>query len=143
MQVSGLLALKGRDVATISQHQSVADAVALLKAHGIGAVVVTGGGGPIAGILSERDIVRCLNDHGSAVLAKPVADVMTSEVLTCDEDLSVTHLMVMMTENRFRHVPVVHDGALTGIVSIGDVVKVRLSELEHEKKDLLDYVSSW
>jgi CBS domain-containing protein len=143
MNVGQLLSLKGREVSTISASRSVADAVALLKERGIGAVIVTDGAGPIAGILSERDVVRALQDHGTDVLTKSVKDIMTSDVTTCDESVEVTHLMVMMTENRFRHVPVVQDGQLAGIISIGDVVKVRLSELENEKRDLLDYVSAW
>jgi CBS domain-containing protein len=143
MRVEKLLSLKGRDVTTISASRTVGDAVKLLKERGIGAVIVTDGTGPIAGILSERDVVRALEAHNGETLAKPVSDIMSSPVTTCDENMSVDHLMVVMTENRFRHVPVVHEGKLTGMVSIGDVVKVRLSELENEKKDLLDYVSAW
>jgi len=143
MRVEKLLSLKGREVTTISASRTVGDAVKLLKERGIGAVIVTDGTGPIAGILSERDVVRALEAHNGETLAKPVSDIMSSPVTTCDENMSVDHLMVVMTENRFRHVPVVHEGKLTGMVSIGDVVKVRLSELENEKKDLLDYVSAW
>jgi CBS domain-containing protein len=143
MRVGALLDLKGREVATISPSRSVEDAIYELHARRIGALVVVDGTGPAVGIVSERDIVNALAEHGSDALALRVLDVMTSPVVTCTEDDSCTQLMVQMTENRFRHVPVVHEGHLAGMVSIGDAVKVRLSELEGEKKELLDYVSSW
>ena len=143
MRVSDLLATKGREVATISQERTVSDAIQVLKERGIGALVVTGPTPPFAGIVSERDIVRAVATRGAAALDETVAQIMSSEVTKCDEDTAVEILMGLMTERRIRHVPVVHDGTLVGMVSIGDVVKARFDQLEHEKKDLLDYVSSW
>ena len=142
MKVSNLLATKGSDVATISQERSVADAVALLKERGIGALVVTGAKAPIAGMFSERDVVRALATSGATALDMKVAELMSAEVSVCSPSTELNDLMTMMTERRFRHVPVVADGRLVGLVSIGDVVKARLEELEHDKKDLLDYVSA-
>ena len=142
MRVSNLLATKGHEVATISQERSVSDAVQMLKERRIGALIVTGADAPLAGIFSERDVVRALAESGAAALDLRVADLMSSEVTTCDESTSVTDLMGLMTAKRIRHVPVVHEGQLVGMVSIGDVVKARFDELEHEKQDLLDYVSA-
>jgi CBS domain-containing protein len=142
MKVSNLLATKGRDVATISQERSVTDALAILKERGVGALVVTGSLPPLVGILSERDIVRALATQGVDALDVSVAELMTSEVRVCDEETSMQSLMGLMTEHHIRHVPVVQEGRLVGLVSIGDVVKARLDELESEKKELLDYVSA-
>ncbi|MHB1088995.1 MAG: CBS domain-containing protein [Acidimicrobiales bacterium] len=142
MKVQNLLAVKGRDVATISQERSVADALELLRERGIGALIVTGRTAPFAGIFSERDAVRALAVHGASALEQKVATLMSTEVTTCDEQTSVTTLMGLMTEHRIRHIPVVDGDRLVGMVSIGDVVKARFDELEHEKKDLLDYVSA-
>ncbi|HEV2428084.1 MAG TPA: CBS domain-containing protein [Acidimicrobiales bacterium] len=142
MRVANLLSTKGRDVTTIDESGTVAEAVALLKEHRIGALVVTGEGSPLAGILSERDVVRALAERGAAILDERVADLMTAEVTTCTEATTVTDLMGLMTAHRIRHVPVVADGVLIGMVSIGDVVKARFEELEGEKRDLLDYVSA-
>jgi CBS domain-containing protein len=142
VKVADLLANKNQDVATISQERTVSDALALLKERGIGALVVTGPTPPLVGIFSERDAVRALATSGAAALETTVADLMSSDVQTCDEATTVTELMGLMTERRIRHLPVVHKGQLVGIVSIGDVVKARFDELEHEKKDLLDYVSA-
>lgn len=141
MQVSNLLASKGRDVATISQERSVADALAVLKERGIGALVVTGARAPLVGIFSERDAVRALAASGAAALDQKVADLMTTDVAVCQESTALHQLMSMMTERRIRHVPVVDGEKLVGLVSIGDVVKARLEELEHDKRDLLEYVS--
>jgi CBS domain-containing protein len=142
MKVSDLLATKGREVATISQERSVTDALAILKERGVGALVVTGSLPPLVGILSERDIVRALATQGVDALDADVAELMTSEVRVCDEETSMASLMSLMTEHHIRHVPVVQDGKLVGLVSIGDVVKSRLDELESDKKELLDYVSA-
>jgi CBS domain-containing protein len=141
-KVKDLLAVKGRDVATISQERSVTDALALLKERRIGALIVTGPTPPLVGIFSERDVVRALASHGAEALDLTVAELMSTEITVCDETTSVTSLMGMMTEHRIRHIPVVTDGLLVGMVSIGDVVKARFDELEHDKKDLLDYVSA-
>jgi CBS domain-containing protein len=142
MRVSDLLASKGHDVATISQERSITDALAILKERGVGALVVTGPLPPLVGILSERDIVRALATQGADALDAKVADLMTSEVRICDEDTTMASLMGLMTEHHIRHVPVVQNLTLSGLVSIGDVVKARLDELELDKKELLDYVSA-
>ncbi|HEY5092954.1 MAG TPA: CBS domain-containing protein [Acidimicrobiales bacterium] len=142
MQVSILLENKHQDVATISQERTVNDALLLLKERGIGALVVTGPNPPLVGIFSERDAVRALATSGAEALNMTVAELMSTDVKTCDVTTMVTDLMGLMTERRIRHVPVVHDNQLVGMISIGDVVKARFDELEHEKKDLLDYVSA-
>ena len=143
MRVSSLLTTKGRDVATISQERTVTDALHVLKDRGIGALIVTGPTPPLVGIFSERDVVRALAARGEEALGLQVAELMSTDVTTCDESTTVIELMGLMTERHIRHVPVVQDGSLVGLISIGDVVKARFDELEHEKKDLLDYVSSW
>jgi len=142
MKVSAMLAVKGRDVATISQGQSLADAIRTLKERRIGALVVTGGFPPLVGILSERDVVRALAQHGAEALTMPVSAFMSPQVTTCTESASADGLMALMTDQRIRHVPVIDNNVLVGMISIGDVVKSRLGELEDEKRDLLDYVSA-
>ena len=142
MQVSSLLEIKHQDVVTISQERTVNDALLLLKERGIGALVVTGPKPPLAGIFSERDAVRALATSGAAALNMTVAQLMSTDVKTCDVTTTVTELMGLMTERRIRHLPVVHEQQLVGMISIGDVVKARFDELEHEKRDLLDYVSA-
>ncbi len=142
MNVANLLATKGRDVATINQERSVHDAIAMLKERGIGALVVTGGTGPLAGMLSERDVVRAFAREGADALDLRVAALMTTAVITCHEATSLNELMTTMTDKRIRHVPVVENGQLVGLVSIGDVVKARVGELEVERRDLLEYVNA-
>jgi len=142
VQVSSLLEIKHQDVVTISQERTVNDALLLLKERGIGALVVTGPKPPLAGIFSERDAVRALATSGAAALNMTVAQLMSTDVKTCDVTTTVTELMGLMTERRIRHLPVVHEQQLVGMISIGDVVKARFDELEHEKRDLLDYVSA-
>ena len=142
MNVANLLATKGRDVATINQERSVHDAIAMLKERGIGALVVTGGTGPLTGMLSERDVVRAFAREGADALELRVAALMTTAVITCHESTSLNELMTTMTDKRIRHVPVVENGQLVGLVSIGDVVKARVGELEGERRDLLEYVNA-
>ena len=141
MQVSGLLAGKGSDVVTVAPDTPVEGVAARLAEHKIGAVVVSGDGSAIEGIVSERDIVRALADQGASALQQPASAIMTSEVFTCEPGTTVEQLMGLMTEQRIRHIPVVADGALGGIISIGDVVKNRLSDLETETKVLHDYIA--
>ena len=140
MQISQLLRRKGREVATIDGSESVRTALAVLAEKGIGALVVSSDGRRIDGILSERDVARGLHSHGAGLLAEPVSSVMTAQVHTCRPDASVHDLAQTMTDHRVRHVPVVEDDALIGIVSIGDVVKARLDELEDEQKHMVDYI---
>jgi CBS domain-containing protein len=141
MNVHSILTTKGTAVATIDPNASLADATASLRDHGVGALVVSSGGGQIEGILSERDVVRALAAHGGGTLGRSVASAMSTDVLTCRAADTVDELMAMMTSRRFRHLPVVDDdGALAGIVSIGDVVKQRLGQLENENQQLFDYI---
>ncbi len=142
MFVRDLLAVKGRDVATISMERTVGDAIAMLRERDIGAVVVTGGQGPLAGILSERDVVRALVGHGATTLELPVSTLMSATVTTCTQDTSLNDLMATMTDRHIRHVPVLDEGRLAGLVSIGDVVKARVDELEAVRRELLDYVNA-
>jgi CBS domain-containing protein len=142
VQISQLLRRKGREVATIDATETVRAALALLAEKGIGALVVSSDGRRVEGIVSERDVARGLHEHGAALLAEPVSSVMTSQVHTCPPEASVHDLAQTMTDHRVRHVPVVEDGALIGIVSIGDVVKARLDELEEERRQLVDYIQT-
>ena len=132
MDVDGILRAKGARVVTIEPEASVAELVRVLRKERIGALVVSRDGQVIDGIVSERDIVRGLADHGAGVLGLAVRDVMTASVATCGPHDSVKQLMAQMTRRRIRHLPVVDDGRLAGIVSIGDVVKNRLEEMETE-----------
>ena len=141
MQVSGLLEGKGSDVVTVAPDAAVERVAALLAEHRIGAIVVSGDGSAIEGIVSERDIVRALAEQGGDVLGQTASSIMTREVFTCEPATTVEQLMGLMTERRIRHVPVVADGGLGGIVSIGDVVKNRLSDLETETQVLHDYIA--
>lgn len=141
MQVSQLLRRKGTAVATIAPTASVSAVLESLASNGIGALVVSADGRSVDGIVSERDIVRRLASDGAAVLDQPAGDIMTSSVRTCAPDASVDELMSLMTEGRFRHVPVTEDGALVGIVSIGDIVNARVRELETETEQLTSYIS--
>ena len=116
--------------------------LATLAEHEIGAVVVSSDGVVITGIASERDVARALTTEGAAVLDAPVSHIMTNVICTCEPDSPVEELMVQMTENRVRHVPVLKDGRMIGIVSIGDIVKARIDHLEDERKSLLSYITS-
>ncbi len=141
MKVESILRRKGSDVATIAPNADIASAVERLREKGIGALVVSRDGRSVDGILSERDVVRALADHGRALLDTPVAAIMTSDVVTCTPQDTVTRIMGVMTERRIRHLPVLADGILAGIVSIGDVVKNRLEELEAETTVLREYIA--
>jgi CBS domain-containing protein len=141
MDVATLLMQKGRDVAIVRSSDRIASVVAELHRKKIGAVVVSDDGRTVEGILSERDIVRGLAERGTAILDRTAADVMTRPVYTCGPSDRIERLMGQMTDHRVRHLPVVEDGALCGIVSIGDVVKNRLEEIESEAAALRDYVA--
>jgi CBS domain-containing protein len=142
MQVKHILREKGRDVVTIASDATLADAAHLLARKRIGAVVVCERGGAVTGILSERDVVRAVAQASVAALAQSVAQHMTRGVETCTEADHVEDLMEMMTHRRFRHVPVVEDGRLTGIISIGDVVKTRIAETQEEASALRQYIAA-
>jgi CBS domain-containing protein len=141
MLIRQILAGKGSDVVTTRPDATVTEVAKLLKAKRIGAVVVTDADGEICGIISERDLACGLADRGADLLGMRVGDVMTRDISTCSPDDGIDRLMRQMTEGRFRHLPVVEDGRMIGIISIGDVVKHRLQELEHEAHMLHDYIS--
>lgn len=140
MTVSVILAHKGRDVVTIDPAESLAQAIRLLTEKRIGAAIVLGADRRIAGIISERDIVRALAARGAAVLDEPISGTMTRKVVTCNENETVASIMERMTAGKFRHVPVVDQGRLVGLVSIGDIVKHRVHEMEHESVAMRDYI---
>jgi len=142
MLVANVVRAKGSDVVTMHADGSVRELLHVLAHHGIGAVVVSARGSAIAGIVSERDVVRALNRQGEALLDEPVASIMTPEVVTCGLPDHIDDVMAVMTEHRIRHVPVVDDGVLVGIVSIGDMVKRRIAELEGERDDLVTYIGT-
>jgi len=144
MNVAQILRHKGSsDVATITSSETVADAAAALSARRIGALVVSDDGSRVAGIISERDLVRWLGKEGAACLARPVADVMTTRVETCVPSEEIADIMARMTAGRFRHLPVLDNGRLAGVVSIGDAVSFRMSELEHERAALADMIKGF
>ena len=140
MLIAQILAGKGSKVVATRPDATIAEVAGLLKQKRIGALVVTDADGRLCGIISERDLARGLADHGARLLEMKVAQLMTAEVVTCGPDDGVETLMQTMTERRFRHLPVVKDGELIGIISIGDVVKHRLQELEAETHLLHDYI---
>jgi len=141
MYVSALLEAKGTDVVTAAPNTTVDQAVALLAQKKIGVLVISVDGKSVEGILSERDIVRALADEGSRVGALEASALMSRDVISCAPNDTIESLMGLMTERRIRHLPVLHDGALAGIVSIGDVVKHRLAEIESEAEALRQYVA--
>jgi CBS domain-containing protein len=141
MHISDVLSSKGTEVATIEPDATVRELVRRLGEHNIGALVVTGSEGSVAGIVSERDVVRLLDREADA-LDQPVSSIMSTDVATCDPSATVDELRQLMTERRIRHVPVLADGRLAGIVSIGDVVKTRIGELEFEREQLSSYIAS-
>lgn len=142
MNVKAILAAKslGGDVICIEPTADLASAADLLAKHGIGAVLIRGAGGHLSGILSERDIVRAIARSGADALRLTVGQVMTRNVATCSENDTVAELMERMTAGKFRHLPVLRDGELVGVVSIGDVVKQRLDEIERETEAMRDYI---
>jgi CBS domain-containing protein len=142
MTVGIILAAKGREVVTIDPGASLAEAVGLLAEKRIGAALILGADRRIVGIISERDIVRALADGGTAALDQPVSRTMTRKVETCNESETVSSIMERMTAGKFRHMPVVDQGRLVGVVSIGDIVKHRLQEMERESVAMRDYIQT-
>jgi CBS domain-containing protein len=140
MRISDVLRGKGSTVATVEPDVSIAHLVGELARHNVGAMVVVADG-QVVGIVSERDVVRQLRDRGAALLDARVADIMTTSVVTCLPTDSVDSLAATMTERRIRHMPVLQDGELAGIVSIGDVVKSRIGELESDRQQLESYIA--
>jgi CBS domain-containing protein len=142
MTVQSILARKGSDVATIAPTAKVSDAIKMLCERKIGALLITGAAGRITGIVSERDIVRTFGTHGAAALDMPLTEVMTRKVVTCEPTDKMPEIMELMTTGKFRHLPVLENDQLVGIISIGDVVKMRLAQLEHEQDALRDYIQT-
>jgi CBS domain-containing protein len=142
MTVGRILSMKGHDVVTAQPHRTLAETAKILADRGIGAVIITGADGEVLGILSERDIVRAAARGSAAALNDPVSRHMTAKVVTATEDMSVTSVMEEMTEGRFRHVPVLKGGRLDGLISIGDLVKYRLAEVEGEHRALREYIAT-
>jgi CBS domain-containing protein len=142
VQVRDVLRHKGRGVATVAPDVTVADLLSRLAENNVGAMVVTSESGSVRGIVSERDVVRALQRTGTSLLSDPVSSIMTTEVTTTSPDDSVESLARIMTESRIRHLPVLEDGRLAGIVSIGDVVKNRIDQLESERESLIGYIQS-
>ncbi|MGO8737268.1 CBS domain-containing protein [Rhodoblastus sp.] len=142
MSVALILATKGHDVATTQPHRTMQEAAALLADKGIGALIVTGGDGDVLGVLSERDIVRSVGRHGAGALQDPVSKHMTAKVATASMTETIDSAMERMTNGRFRHLPVIENSRLVGVISIGDVVKHRLDGLESEHRAMRDYIAT-
>jgi CBS domain-containing protein len=142
MAVAHILRQKGSDVITVTPSDSVQSIVDTLTRHRIGAVVVVDRAGAIAGIVSERDVVRAMAGNAAAVIARTARDIMTEEVMTCEPGDSEAELMQLMTENRIRHLPVLAGGRLAGMISIGDVVKLRMESIEREAEEMKTYIAS-
>ena len=142
MVVEHILAGKGRNVVTIEPERTLAEVARHLDEKRIGAVLVSDAGHVVLGIISERDIVRAVARGGAAALEEPASKYMTSKVITCTGRTALSELMSIMTEGKFRHVPVIEDGRLSGIVSIGDIVKHRVAEIEAEHRALREYIAT-
>jgi CBS domain-containing protein len=142
MIVGMILETKGRKVVTIGATATIGEAVAELGARKIGAIVVVEGIDRIVGIISERDVVRAVAQKGAGVLSESVGSIMTREVMTCSDHETINEVMTRMTRGRFRHLPVAKQGRLTGIISIGDVVKARIEEVEREAEEMRAYIAT-
>jgi CBS domain-containing protein len=142
MRISDVLRVKGAEVVTVTPDTTVRQLLQVLAEHGIGAVVVSVDGTSVDGIVSERDVVRAFARRGAAVMSEPVTEIYTAEVRTVAPETSLDDVTRLMTEHRMRHAPVVVDGTLRGLVSIGDVVKHRMDELETERTALSDYITT-
>lgn len=142
MIISNILKVKGRNVTTARPDDRVQEIANRLAQKKIGAIVIVGDGGAVCGIISERDLIRVIAQHGVKALEMPVIDVMTKEVITCTEETSVDDIMELMTRGRFRHLPVVDKSGLVGIVSIGDIVKHHIAEVELEVSAMRGYFAT-
>ncbi|MCC7272928.1 MAG: CBS domain-containing protein [Alphaproteobacteria bacterium] len=142
MTVQAILNVKGTDVVSVLPGEQVDGAVATMTRHGIGAVLIRDEVGAVLGILSERDVMRGIAREGVACLRRPVGALATRDVISARPEDGIAHIMGMMTRNRFRHLPVMKDGRLVGMISIGDVVKHRLAEVETEARALREYVAA-
>jgi len=142
MNIAQILNAKGRAVSTARPDATLSEIIGKLAEKKIGAIVIVGDNGKVAGIVSERDIIRRLGVAGAAALDEPVSNAMTATVITCHESSTLEEMMEVMTQGRFRHVPVIEDGSLVGIVSIGDVVKHHVAEVEMEVTAMRDYFAT-
>jgi CBS domain-containing protein len=142
MRINDILRSKGTSVLTVAPDVTVRQLLATLAEHNVGALIVSEDGATIAGIVSERDVVRKMHEHGAELLEETVSEIMTAEVHTCGPDDHIDDLRRTMTDRRIRHLPVLREGRLVGIVSIGDVVKSAISELETEREYLVGYIQS-
>ncbi|MCG6858582.1 MAG: CBS domain-containing protein [Salaquimonas sp.] len=142
MTVASILSGKGRDVVTAGTNTPLSTIVGTLAARGIGAIVITEDNGGVCGIISERDVVRELAENGVEMLDQPVSVCMTRKVLSCGENDTINQVMTIMTEHRFRHLPVITGGRLAGIISIGDVVKRRMEQIERDAEELRNYIAT-
>ncbi len=140
MRIADILRTKGSEVATVTETTTVTSFLNELTVHNIGAMVVMNPDG-VCGIVSERDVVRKLHHHGPDLLARPVGEIMTTDMVTCSPEDRIDDLAALMTNNRVRHIPVLENGRLVGIVSLGDVVKHRMEELQAERQQLHDYIT--
>ena len=142
MNIAQILKAKGRAVATARPDAMLSDIIDKLAQKKIGAIVIVGDSGEVVGIVSERDLIRQLAERGAAALKEPVSKTMTSAVVSCQETSTLDEMMEMMTQGRFRHVPVIEDGSLVGIVSIGDIVKHHVAEVEMEVTAMREYFAT-
>ena len=142
MNVASILKVKGKSVATARPEDTLESIARKLASRKIGAIVIVGDSGNVTGIISERDIVRAVAEQGAASLQQPVSNVMTTSVMSCNESSTLDQMMAVMTQGRFRHVPVIEEGALVGIISIGDVVKHHIAEVEMEVTAMRDYLAT-
>ena len=142
MRVEDILREKGHDVFTVDQDVRVLPALEIMKEKRIGAILVTNQDGAVCGVLSERDIARGLPEIGAAILEKSVGSLMTRDVISCTSGDTIASIMSLMTESRIRHLPVINDGKLEGLISIGDVVKYRIREAENEAEALRSYITT-
>lgn len=142
MIVAMILEEKGRSVVTIGASATIGEAISELAIHKIGAIVVVEAAERIVGIVSERDVVRAVAKEGSDVMSQPVGSIMTSDVVTCGDRETIIEVMTRMTLGRFRHLPVAEGGRLSGIISIGDVVKARIEEVEREAEEMRAYIAT-
>lgn len=142
MNVATILKAKGRAVSTARPETTLIDIAQKLAAKRIGAIVIIGDSGKVVGIISERDLVRAIAERGAEALSLPVAEVMTHNVVTCEESTRIDELMEQMTRGRFRHMPVIEEGALVGIISIGDVVQNHVAEVEMEVSAMRGYLAT-
>lgn len=142
MNVATILGEKGHDVITASPDDTLLDIAKILRKHGIGCIVLDNGKGAIAGIVSERDLVRALAESGPDILKEPVSRCMTKDVITCRKSDTIDTIMAAMTDGRFRHMPVVENDELIGVISIGDVVRLRIAEAELEAAAMRSYIAT-